>query len=87
MTNQNLDTIFQVLGNNSRRKIIDLLSEEPMYFNQISKEVGIGQQAMLRHMHSLDKTGFVKSFGEKSNYGAPDRQDAGKHRKDCGLSL
>ena len=74
MTDQNLDTIFQILGNNSRRKIIDLLSEEPMYFNQISKEVGIGQQAMLRHMHSLDKTGFVKSFGEKSNYGAPDRK-------------
>ena len=74
MTNQNLDTVFQILGNNSRRKIIGLLSEEPMYFNQISKEVGIGQQAMLRHMDSLDKTGFVKSFNEKSDYGAPERK-------------
>ena len=74
MTNQNLDTVFQILGNNSRRKIIGLLSEEPMYFNQISKEVGIGQQAMLRHMDSLGKTGFVKSFNEKSDYGAPERK-------------
>ena len=74
MTNQDLDTVFQILGNNSRRKIISLLSEEPMYFNQISKEVGIGQQAMLRHMYSLDKTGFVKSFNEKSDYGAPERK-------------
>ncbi len=74
MTDQNLDTVFQILGNNSRRKIIHLLSEEPMYFNQISKEVGIGQQAMLRHLHSLDKTGFVKSFNEKSDYGAPERK-------------
>lgn len=73
MTNQ-IDLIFQVLGNKSRRDILSMLSNEPLYFNQVSKQIGIGQQAMLRHMQALIDTGFVTSYGEKSNLGAPDRK-------------
>jgi predicted transcriptional regulator len=45
-----------------------------MYFNQVSKKIGIGQQAMLRHMQALVDTGFVRTYGEKSDFGAPDRK-------------
>ncbi len=69
-----IDEIFSVLGNKTRRDILFTLSDEPMYFNQISKEIGIGQQAMLRHMHVLEDTGFVSTHGEKSDLGAPDRK-------------
>jgi len=73
MKNQ-IDSIFHVLGNKTRRNILFSLSDEPMYFNQISKQIGIGQQAMLRHMQALVDTGFVRTYGEKSDCGAPDRK-------------
>ncbi len=73
MKNQ-IDSIFYVLGNKTRRDILFALSDEPMYFNQISKQVGIGQQAMLRHMQTLVDSGFVSTYGEKSDFGAPDRK-------------
>ncbi len=69
-----IDSIFYVLGNKTRRNILSILADEPMYFNQISKEIGTGQQAMLRHMKLLEDTGFVNSYGEKSKFGAPDRK-------------
>lgn len=69
-----IDSIFYVLGNKTRRDILSTLSDEPMYFNQISKEVGIGQQAILRHMKALENASFVSTYGEKSKLGAPDRK-------------
>lgn len=45
-----------------------------MYFNQLAKEIGIGQQSILRHMRSLEDGGFVKTYEEKSNLGAPNRK-------------
>src|SRR5437660_7118153 len=69
-----IDCVFYVLGNRTRRDILSTLSDEPMYFNQVSKEVGIGQQAMLRHMNTLEDVGFVNTHGEKSDLGAPDRK-------------
>jgi len=73
MKNQ-IDEIFHLLGNKSRRDILLALSDEPMYFNQISKKIGIGQQAMLRHMKELENAGFVSTYGEKSEFGAPERK-------------
>ncbi len=73
MTN-NIDLIFHVLGNKSRRDILALLANEPLYFNQVSKQIGIGQQAMLRHMQALADTGFVSTYDKKSTFGAPDRK-------------
>ena len=74
MTNPSSDEIFQVLGSKTRRDILSALASEPMYFNQLSKKVGIGQQSMLRHMKHLEDVGFVKSYDEKSDLGAPDRK-------------
>ncbi len=74
MTQKNLDSIFGVLGSKTRRDILTNLSSEPMYFNQLSKKIGIGQQAMLRHMKTLHTAGFVKPYEEKSDLGAPDRK-------------
>ncbi len=74
MTQPDLDTIFQVLGSKTRRDILANLSSEPMYFNQLSKKIGIGQQAMLRHMRTLHTSGFVQPYDEKSDLGAPDRK-------------
>jgi ArsR family transcriptional regulator len=68
------DIILDIIGNNTRRKILATLSQEPMYFNQLAKEIGIGQQAILRHMKTLEDIGLIESYAEKSNLGAPDRK-------------
>ncbi|HZT34685.1 MAG TPA: ArsR family transcriptional regulator, partial [Nitrososphaera sp.] len=39
------DIILDILGNDTRRKILSILSQEPMYFNQLAREIDIGQQA------------------------------------------
>ena len=65
------DIILDIIGNNTRRKILATLAREPMYFNQLAKEISIGQQAILRHMKTLEDIGLIESYAEKSNLGAP----------------
>jgi ArsR family transcriptional regulator len=76
MHENNLDSeiILDVLGNDTRRKILAALSQQPMYFNQIAREIDIGQQAILRHLQTLESRGIVETFAEKSDLGAPDRK-------------
>ena len=63
------DIILDIIGNNTRRKILATLAQEPMYFNQLAKEISIGQQAILRHMKTLEDIGLIESYAEKSNLG------------------
>lgn len=68
------DAILDILGNDTRRRILAALADEPMYFNQLAKEIDIGQQAMLRHVEALEKIGLIETYAEKSNFGAPNRK-------------
>ena len=68
------DVILDILGNDTRRKILAVLSYEPMYFNQLAKELGVGQQAILRHLQALEDSGLIEAYAEKSEFGAPDRK-------------
>jgi len=68
------DAILDILGNETRRRILASLADEPMYFNQLAKQVDIGQQAMLRHLDALEKGGLIEAYAEKSTYGAPNRK-------------
>ena len=70
----NANLILDILGNDTRRKILTVLSEEPMYFNQLAKKIGIGQQAILRHLQVLEGIGLIETYAEKSDFGAPDRK-------------
>ncbi|MEW5840765.1 MAG: helix-turn-helix domain-containing protein [Thermoproteota archaeon] len=66
--------ILDILGNDTRRRILAVLSRQPMYFNQLAKEVDVGQQAVLRHMQALEGSGMVEAYSGKSDLGAPDRK-------------
>lgn len=68
------DAILDILGNDTRRRILAALADEPMYFNQLAKEIDIGQQAMLRHVEALEKIGLIETYAEKSDFGAPNRK-------------
>jgi ArsR family transcriptional regulator len=70
----NSGQILDILGNDTRRKILATLAQEPMYFNQLAKEIRIGQQAILRHLQILVDSGIVETYSGKSDLGAPDRK-------------
>lgn len=72
--NLNIDLILDILGNSTRRRILFLLSKEPLYFNQLSKIIRIGQQSILRHMKILEDSGLIETYSQESNLGAPDRK-------------
>ena len=69
-----VNLILDILGNGTRRKILTVLSEEPMYFNQLAKKIAIGQQAILRHLQALEDIGLIATYAEKSDFGAPVRK-------------
>src|SRR6476646_6694462 len=81
-----VDIILDILSNGTRRKILSILAEEPMYFNQIARKVHVGQQAILRHMEILEKNGIIETYQEKSTLGAPNRKYY-KLRKSISLSI
>jgi ArsR family transcriptional regulator len=68
------DVLLDVLGNETRRRILNLISHEPMYFNQLAKEIRTGQQAILRHVKILEDSGLIESYTMRSDLGAPDRK-------------
>ncbi|NHI94013.1 MAG: ArsR family transcriptional regulator [Candidatus Lokiarchaeota archaeon] len=57
--------LMRILGNETRRKILEMLSERPRYLTDLSKELDKGQQAILRHLEDLENCGFLESFIEK----------------------
>jgi predicted transcriptional regulator len=68
-----LDTILQVVENPVRRKIIKRLSREPAYQLQLSKELGLGQSLVAKHLKTMKDAGLVTVTGEESASG-PERR-------------
>jgi len=72
------DNILQIVGNDNRRKILSLLSEEPQYISQIAKKLDVTQPAILKHLSLLENAGLIESFRRESPLGA-----ARKYYKIC----
>ena len=72
--NPEIGELLDLLGNNTRRRILESLTNEPKYFIQLSKEIGVSQQAVLKHLFLLENFGLIESFKAKSNLAAPDRK-------------
>ena len=52
--------LLDILGNENRRKIIDLLSIRPCYVSEISGRLGVGPKAIINHLDMLEKAGLVQ---------------------------
>jgi predicted transcriptional regulator len=74
MNSDDLDIIFSILENPIRRKILAKLAKEQHYPLQLSKELGISQQAIMKHLKVLEDNRLVVSFEEKSTIGGPPRK-------------
>jgi len=66
--------LLDLLGNVTRRRILEILADEPKYFIQLSKLLAVSQQAVLKHLALLEEFGVVSSFRAKSDLAAPDRK-------------
>lgn len=73
MQEAELDSVLQVIENPIRRRIIKRLSQEPSYALQLSKELGLGQPLVAKHLSLMEKAGLVTSTLEKSPSG-PERR-------------
>ena len=48
------EDILDVMGCKTRRDIINLLREEPMFVSEISNELDIGQKAIIAHLRAME---------------------------------
>ncbi|MCK5024576.1 MAG: helix-turn-helix domain-containing protein [Thermoplasmata archaeon] len=66
-----LDTLLAIIGNPTRRSILRKLVKEDHYPLQLSKELSISQQSIMKHLQVLEEAELVKSIFRKSDSGPP----------------
>ena len=59
-----IDRLLEILSNESRRKIIELLTKKPCYVSEISYTLRMAPKVVLEHLEKLEKAGIVKSYEE-----------------------
>ena len=74
MSQDELDAVLGTVENPIRRKIIARLSEEPNYQLQLSKELGLSQQLVAKHLVCMEDAGLVCTISQDSPRG-PQRKE------------
>ncbi len=69
-----LDILLSVIENPTRRRILEALVREPHYPLQLSKELGLSQQGIMKHLKVLEEYRMVRSYDEESDQGGPNRK-------------
>ena len=64
-----IDELLSIIENPTRRKILEYLTREPSYPLQLSKVLGISQQAVMKNLALMEQTGMLMSYSEDSNKG------------------
>ncbi|HUI23818.1 MAG TPA: ArsR family transcriptional regulator [Nitrososphaerales archaeon] len=74
MSQSELDAVLGTVENPIRRRIIAKLSEEPNYQLQLSKELGISQQLVAKHLVTMEDAGLVSTVAQDSPRGPPRKE-------------
>jgi predicted transcriptional regulator len=74
MSQSELDAVLGTVENPIRRRIIARLSEEPNYQLQLSKELGLSQQLVAKHLITMEDAGLVSTISQDSPRG-PQRKE------------
>jgi DNA-binding transcriptional ArsR family regulator len=56
-----VDVIFQALGDPTRRRIVDLLSQGPASVSELARPLPMSLPAVIQHLHVLEASGLVRS--------------------------
>jgi predicted transcriptional regulator len=74
MSQSELDSVLGTVENPIRRRIIAKLTEEPNYQLQLSKELGVSQQLVAKHLTNMEESGLVGAVLEDCPRG-PQRKE------------
>src|SRR5271157_708529 len=74
MSQSDQDAVLGTVENPIRRRIIARLSEEPNYQLQLSKELGLSQQLVAKHLITMEDAGLVSTVSQDSPRG-PQRKE------------
>ncbi|GBE53951.1 MAG TPA: ArsR family transcriptional regulator [Euryarchaeota archaeon] len=66
-----MEILLNLLGNVTRRGILNILAERPCYVSEISQVLNIGQKAVIEHLELMRKAGILNSNYEKIEKGRP----------------
>ncbi|CDG65974.1 ArsR family transcriptional regulator [Methanobacterium sp. MB1] len=66
-----LELLLDVMGCKTRRDILELLRDEPRFVSQISRELEIGQKAIIEHLRAMEEAGLLSSNFQKIERGRP----------------
>jgi predicted transcriptional regulator len=64
-----IDMLLSIVENPTRRRILEALVREPHYPLQLSKELGVSQQAVMKNLSLMEQSGMVVSYRTSSNMG------------------
>jgi ArsR family transcriptional regulator len=56
--------VLDAIGNESRRRILELLAKKPCYISEISYCLGMAPKLVIEHLEKLEKAGIVKSIDD-----------------------
>ncbi|MDY6780141.1 MAG: ArsR family transcriptional regulator [Halobacteria archaeon] len=54
--------LLDILGNENRRKILQLLSHKPCY---VTEYIGVSPKAVIDHLETLEEAGLIESYTDK----------------------
>jgi predicted transcriptional regulator len=74
LSQSELDAVLGTVENPIRRRIIAKLSEEPNYQLQLSKELGLSQQLVAKHLDTMEDAGLFSTISLDSPRG-PQRKE------------
>jgi ArsR family transcriptional regulator len=66
-----MEEILDMLGNETRREILQLLSERPCYVSELSQVLNIGQKAIIEHLELMREAGILEPRFKKIVKGRP----------------
>lgn len=66
-----IECFLNILGNETRREILQMLTERECYVSQISEELNIGQKAIIAHLEIMERAGLLEPHFEKIQKGRP----------------
>lgn len=71
MNKEEFDKIMRLLQNPTRRRILEALAQEEHYPLKLSRAIDTSQQAVSKHLETMERSGIVISKVSKSEKGGP----------------
>lgn len=68
-----MENLLVVVSNPTRRQILEHLAREPHYALQLAKKIDVSQQAVMKHLATLEEAGIVNTKDVPSPEGPPRR--------------